>query len=439
MAERSGSGRGKGRKNISLDEHEKKAILDTVSQSDRPVAQMLRELGISRSTYYNWLSRYDEEGLEGLKDKRDSEKPSPDEETAPSQDVAEEEAKGALVSGEDQPALPEEEKKPEEVSRAPQPEEVRGTSPYSDTIAPKMGETPKHKGPETQVPGPEVPESEKDTAEVPGTGTSQIKAEAESKKEEPKLTEKSAKPQPPKSPPKGSGGSGRHSTFFILLVIIAVIAGIVMTVCMYNASGYFFKASDGKLTLWKGKFAPFGKAQVSGFNMLDVGSVDVSPVLDKRFYGEWDAVNALFSHLLNQAEVFLESADTSEFGNAGQFFGLAEELTNGGEPGAKPKRMNLAFKQRLLKKRIFHAEKSLANMYRDLSGILSDIKAQGVPVHGNIDQMIEESNSRASELEAWNSPVTPVETIQDTGAPEEAPAEMPAEAEGGPETEKSSD
>ena len=428
MAEQSGSGRGKGRKNVSLDEHEKKAILDTVSQSDRPVAQMLRELGISRSTYYNWLTRYEEEGLEGLKDKRDSEKPLRAEETAPMRAVAEEEARDAGVSGGDKPASPEKEAKPAEVSKVPQSEKVRGPSTYSDTIAPTMKETPKQEGPESTVRVSEAKKPEMDT-------------EVESKKEELKLTDKSVKPQPPKSPPGDLGGSKRRSTFFILLVIIAVIAGVVVTFCMYNASGYFFKASDGKLVLWKGKFAPFGKMKVPGFKALNVGSVDVSPVLGHRFHGEWDAVNTLFSHVLNQAELSLETADSSSFGTAGQFLGLAEELVNGGEPGETPKRRNLAFKYRLLQKRIFHTEKSLATMYRDLTGVLSNLKAQSVPVQGNIEQMIEESKTRASELEGWISPATPPVTpggmVQDTGVTK-SPAKEPAKATGGPEAKGAS-
>jgi len=432
MAERSGSGRGKGRKNISLDEHEKKAILDTVSQSDRPVAQMLRELGISRSTYYNWLSRFEEEGLEGLKDKRDSEKPLPDEEAESPQPVAEEVTERAVAPEEAEPAPPEAEKEPPEAPKEVQPEQVRAPSPYSDTIAPRIQETPKWKAPEPTVPVPEVAKAETDAAQVPKSGTHQAESRVESKKEEPKLAEKTVKPQTPEPPHTVSGGSRRHSTFFTLLVIIAVIAGVVITISMYNASGYFFKASDGKLTLWKGKFAPFGTTQVSGFKTLDVGSVDVSPVLNHRYYGEWEAVNALFSHIMNQAESSMMKAEMSGGGAAGPFLGLAEELANGGEPGAAPSRRSLAFKYRLLQKRISHMERSLAARYRDFAGVLTDLKAQSVPMSGNIEQMIEESNVRANELDGWVASGSSGETVQET-VPAEAPTETPVIPEAGPE------
>ncbi|MBI4776143.1 MAG: helix-turn-helix domain-containing protein [Deltaproteobacteria bacterium] len=436
MAEQSGSGRGKGRKNVSLDEHEKKAILDTVSQSEKPVAQILRELGLSRSTYYNWLSRYEEEGLEGLKDKRDSEKPLSAEETPIPE--AEEVTTGAGELEEDKPTRPEAETKPPEIAEVTQREQVRGSSPYSDTIAPKMQETPRWKAPEPTVRAPEATKPEMDAAKVPKSGTRRMESRVEPKKEEPKLAEKTIKPQTPKSPPSDLGGSKRRSTFFTLLVIIAVIAGVVITISMYNASGYFFKSSDGTLTLWKGKFAPFGTMEVSGFKRLDVGSIDVSPVLNHRYYGEWEAVNALFSHIMNQAELSMEEADASGVGSPGPFLGLAEELANGGEPGAEPNRRSLSFKYRLLQKRISHMEKSLAAMYRDLTGVLSDLKVQNVPIPGNIEQMINESTARAVELEGWISPGASAETAQKT-SPAQPPTEEPAATKVGPESKEGTD
>jgi len=437
MAERSGSGKRKGRKNVSLDEHEKKAILDTVSQSDRPVAQILRELAISRSTYYNWLSRYEEEGLEGLKDKRDSEKPLSLETDSP-QLVAEGVLIYADASGDDRPTPPKEEKKPPEVSSTIQPEQVRGSSPYSDTIAPKMKETPKWKATEPTIRAPETRKSEMDAAKVPKSGTRRIESRVESKKEEPKLAEKTTNPQTPQSPPGDSGGSKRRSTFLILLVIIAVIAGVVITFSMYNASGYFFKASDGKLSLWKGKFAPFGTMKVSGFKALDVGPVDVSSVLGHRYYGEWEAVNALFSHIMDQAELSMEKADVSSVGPAGPILGLAEELANGGEPGAEPDRRSLAFKYRLLQKRISYTEKSLATMYRDLAAVLSDLKAKNVPMPVNIGRMIDETTVRANELESWVSLGASSEAVEQTSPPK-SPTEAPAITEGGPEGQEGTD
>ena len=47
-----------------------KEILDKVAQSNLPTKTILKELGISRSTYYSWLKRYEEHGDEGLLDSR---------------------------------------------------------------------------------------------------------------------------------------------------------------------------------------------------------------------------------------------------------------------------------------------------------------------------------------------------------------------------------
>ncbi len=49
---------------------EKQEIIHLVEQSSLSVRQTLKRLDISKSTYYNWLQRYAEGGLEALLDKR---------------------------------------------------------------------------------------------------------------------------------------------------------------------------------------------------------------------------------------------------------------------------------------------------------------------------------------------------------------------------------
>ena len=49
---------------------EKQEIIHLVEQSSLSVRQTLKSLDISKSTYYNWLQRYAEGGLEALVDKR---------------------------------------------------------------------------------------------------------------------------------------------------------------------------------------------------------------------------------------------------------------------------------------------------------------------------------------------------------------------------------
>ena len=47
---------------------EKYEIIQLVQQSSLSVRQTLRRLGIHKSTFYNWLKRFQEDGIEGLKD-----------------------------------------------------------------------------------------------------------------------------------------------------------------------------------------------------------------------------------------------------------------------------------------------------------------------------------------------------------------------------------
>ncbi len=52
---------------------EKFEIIRLVEQSSLPVRQTLLRLSIRKSTFYNWLKRYYEDGTDGLSDR----KPSP--------------------------------------------------------------------------------------------------------------------------------------------------------------------------------------------------------------------------------------------------------------------------------------------------------------------------------------------------------------------------
>jgi len=55
---------------VAAEAKRKKGILDHVAQSNLPTKTILKQLGISRSTYYSWLKRYEEEGEKGLLDSR---------------------------------------------------------------------------------------------------------------------------------------------------------------------------------------------------------------------------------------------------------------------------------------------------------------------------------------------------------------------------------
>ena len=49
---------------------EKMEIIRLVEGTDLPARQTLRQLGVPRSTFYNWYQRYAEEGFDGLHDKK---------------------------------------------------------------------------------------------------------------------------------------------------------------------------------------------------------------------------------------------------------------------------------------------------------------------------------------------------------------------------------
>ncbi len=53
---------------------EKAEIIHLVEHSDLTIKQTLKELDVSRSTFYSWYRRYQEEGLEGLQNKKASAK-----------------------------------------------------------------------------------------------------------------------------------------------------------------------------------------------------------------------------------------------------------------------------------------------------------------------------------------------------------------------------
>jgi putative transposase len=51
---------------------EKYKIIRTVEESNLPVRQTLRRLGICKSAFYQWLKRYQDDGIDGLGDRKPS-------------------------------------------------------------------------------------------------------------------------------------------------------------------------------------------------------------------------------------------------------------------------------------------------------------------------------------------------------------------------------
>jgi len=113
---------------VAAEAKRKKEILDKVAQSNLPTKTILKELGISRSTYYSWLKRYEEEGEEGLLDSRSLAQPGEEKvEVAP----------------------PAEEAEPTEVEK---PLEAVAEEVMEEKPKPPAAEEPKVKPPEPVVP-----------------------------------------------------------------------------------------------------------------------------------------------------------------------------------------------------------------------------------------------------------------------------------------------
>ena len=114
---------------VAAEARRKKEILDRVAQSNIPTKTILKELGISRSTYYSWLKRYEEEGDEGLLDSRSLAQATEEvEETAP---AVEEVQPQPFVTVAAEEAV--EEKPPEPVAEEVIEEEA-GPPPFEETV-----------------------------------------------------------------------------------------------------------------------------------------------------------------------------------------------------------------------------------------------------------------------------------------------------------------
>jgi len=129
---------------VAAEAKRKKEILDQVAQSNLPTKRILKELGISRSTYYSWLKRYEEEGEEGLLDSRSLPKTEQElRESAPAVEEARPqvtEVKPAVEVVEETPPGPELEKVAAAEPTPPAAEE-RDAAPKGP-VAPPMREKP---------------------------------------------------------------------------------------------------------------------------------------------------------------------------------------------------------------------------------------------------------------------------------------------------------
>ena len=357
----------------------KKEILDKVAQSNIPTKTILKELGISRSTYYSWLKRYEEEGDEGLLDSRSLAQATDEvEEVAP--EVEEVQPQPPVIAAEEEavgekPPEPVAEEMIEEVPAPPPPEEpVATTAPVE---------------PE-EVVQPEEPVA----APAPV---------------EPEKTEKVARPEPMvphrgEQKKKGLGGYG-----FIAVMLLAV--GLLLSISISNHRTYQLRKNNNSLTLWKGKFAPRGYEMVETFDPVIVGDADVSTLTGRTFSGK-DAVHkAIFAFFMDQVTGETTRGDGADIGKMNLLLDRAEafaEKNGAGDASLTSMRFQLA------QQRVGMAELGLHKAYRKALPIYQEALKAGLADAAALEAKVE-TMQKALGLVPVVAPEAPEQPAEEAG------------------------
>jgi transposase len=332
----------------------KKEILDRVAQSNIPTKTILKELGISRSTYYSWLKRYEEEGEEGLLDSRSLAQPA----------EAVEEAAPEVEEVQPQPTV---------TVAAEEPVEEKPAEPVAEEV---IEEEPVPPPPEEPVVTPAPVEAEDVVRpEEPVAAPSPV---------EPEKTEEETIPEPMIPPGtdqarKGLGGYG-------FIAVMLLIVGLLLSISISNHSTYKLRKNSNSLTLWKGKFAPRGYQLVEEFNPVEVGDADVSALTGRKFTGR-DAVNrAIFAFFMDQVSGETARGDGADLGKMNVLLNRAEALAeiNGvGDASLKSMRFQLA------QQRVGMAELGLHKAYRKALPIYQEALRAGLGDTATLEAKVE--------------------------------------------------
>jgi outer membrane biosynthesis protein TonB len=328
---------------VAADAKKKREILDKVAQSNLPTKTILKELGISRSTYYSWLKRYEEEGDEGLLDSRSLAKAEEKvEEPAPAVETAE-------------PRVPEVEPVEEVVEETP-PE------PVIETIA-------------EVEPAPPVTEEPDVTPEQPVAAPLQ---------EEPEEREQVVMPEEP--PPFSGGREKKGMGGYAFVAVFLLVIGLLLTISSSNYNTYKLQKTGNALTLWKGKFAPSGLNMVDSFEPVVVGDTDVTYLTQRKFVGQ-DAVHkAIFAFFMDQVETEGNLGGQADNGKIDGLLDRAEKvLASGaaGDAGLSGPRFRLA------QKRVGIAELSLKEAYEKALPVYEEAARMGLGDAATLDAKIE--------------------------------------------------
>jgi transposase-like protein len=388
----------------------KKEILDKVAQSNIPTKTILKELGISRSTYYSWLKRYEEEGDEGLLDSRSLAQATDEvEEVAP--EVEEVQPQPPVIAAEEEavgekPPEPVAEEMIEEVPAPPPPEEpVATTAPVE---------------PE-EVVQPEEPVA----APAPV---------------EPEKTEKVARPEP--MVPHGGGQARKGLGGYGFIAVMLLVVGLLLSISISNHNSYQIRKNSNSLTLWKGKFAPRGYEMVEAFDPVLVGDADVS-ALTGRTFSSRDAVHrAIFAFFMAQVNGETTRGDGADIGKMNLLLDRAEafaESNGAGDTSLASMRFQLA------QKRVGMAELGLHKAYQKALPIYQEALKAGLADAATLEAKVETMQKAlglvpvvAPEAPAQPAEVSPTEEEAGNEAAITAPPETVAkEAEAPAVAEKS--
>ncbi|MES0396907.1 MAG: helix-turn-helix domain-containing protein [Syntrophobacteria bacterium] len=317
---------------VAAEARRKKEILDRVAQSNIPTKTILKELGISRSTYYSWLKRYEEEGDEGLLDSRSLAKDTEEvEETAP---AVEEILPQPSVTVAAEEAV--EEKPPEPVA-----EEV-------------IEEEPVPPPPEETVVKPEEPVATPTPVE-------------------PEKTEEVTIPEPmmPHGGDQTRKGLGRYGFIAVMLLVV----GLLLSISISNHGTYQLRKDSNSLTLWKGKFAPRGYEMVEAFEPVVVDDADVSALTGRTYTGKEDVHRAIFAFFMDQVNVETARGDELDIDKMNLLLARAETFAESNGAGDA----NLAsMRFQLAQQRVGMAELGLHKAYQKALPIYQEALKAGL-------------------------------------------------------------
>ena len=372
----------------------KKEILDKVAQSNLPTKTILKELGISRSTYYSWLKRFEEEGEEGLLDSR-------------SQAQGSEEKVGASPAVDESKPQPPVQGEPMDLSAE------KGAEPVGEEVGEEKPEPPPAEEPKVKPPEPLPPPLTK----------------------KPKEEKKLSRPAPP--PPSGGGEGKKGLGAYALIAVLLLAIGLLVSISLSNYNTYKLVKNSNSLTLWKGKFAPRGFERVESFEPVVVGDSDVSGLTDRLYTGKAAVYKAIFAYYMDQVTGETSKGDKADMSMISLLLDRAENFMDG---NGKEQNGLAAMRFDLAKQRVAMAELGLKKAYEKALPIYQEALKAGLADRATLEAKVETMQKTLGQVPAppaaEEAGRTPAEEkiSKETAAPA-TPEEKPAEVVAAPQEE----